>query len=290
MPYCCTSPQLEFSVRNDGRPPLENDTQATISLPGGAIATEGLREIRYLLRNWYEGDTFPLTRLSSELAPLGDQWQTPAGNFTKRLSHYAYKNYAIKLPPEAVSQVGCLARNYSTEAADWTIDITRNLNLDPADFYHEDSCWWTSYSDSRCALKTNGGLALRSFSRHGRVSGRAWVMPLRQENGKLYPTFNTTSPAAFVTFNGYGSLAGYAAPRIMGYVTGWTYRKIGFECPPMCVNAGGILVAPEEITELYARKELFLASVDRHASLFQDEQAMAAEASRLVAAEAAGGK
>ena len=229
---CCESPQLNFAIRNDGCEPLANDTQVTVTLPAGIISVEGLKAIKYYLygkEGYYD--------LSWDLETLGDKWQTRDGNYTKRLSRHAYKNHGVKIDPVILSQVGCIAREHST-AVDITIDVTRDLNQRPGYFYHEDSCYWGGYSTSRCALKTNGGFGLRSLDSNGDCSGRAWVLPLRQDgNGRLNPTFDTATPDAFVVFNGYGGLGGYVPARIMSHMAGWTYRKIDFSCSSMYINA-----------------------------------------------------
>jgi YD repeat-containing protein len=264
---CCNSPQTGFEVRNDGCAPLANDTRVTITLPAGTISAEGLYAIReYLLR---QAGTHAQRSVAYDLAVLGDEWQTRTGNFTKRLSRHAYQAYQAKFTPDVLSQVGCIARDHST-AVNVEIEVTRELNQSAGAFCNDGSCWWGSYASSRCALKTNGGFGLRSFA--GGVSGRAWVMPLRQdERGRLIPTFDTVTPAAFVVFNGYGDLSGYAAPRIVAHMAGWTYRKIGFRCEPMYVNAGGYLVAPENIAEQYTDGSLSL-SVSQHSNLFSREK------------------
>jgi hypothetical protein len=269
---CCTSPQKAFTIRNDGGEPLASGTQAPITFPSGVIDNEGLKEIRrYLLAQKDDGQLQYLYGVAYGLDELDSRWQTTAGNFTKRLSLLAYKNYSVKIPPQVLSQVGCIARDHSNPV-DVIIDITRYLNQGSAKFANPGSCWWGGYSESRCALKTNGGFGLRAFI-DGDVRGRAWVMPLRQRNRQLVPTFNTLTPSAFVTFNGYGTLAGYAAPRIMGHLAGWTYRKIGFSCSPMYVNGGtGYLVAPESLTARYADRDLSL-EVPQHSHLFATESA-----------------
>ena len=263
---CCTSPQQNFTVHNDGCEPLANDTRVTITLPAGAISADGLQAIRDYLR-LQEG----LRNLSYDLEYLGNEWQTRTGNYAKRLSRHAYKTHGVKLSQEVMSQVGNIARNHST-AVDVQIDVTRDLNQSPEAFYHDGSCWFTDYAgSSRCALKTNGGYGLRSFGTYS-VSGRAWVMPLRQdENDELAPTFETQTPDAFVVFNGYGDLSGYTAPRIVAHMAGMTYRKVGFDCDPMYINAGGYIVAPEEIAKKYTDGSLSL-SVQQHARLFDREQ------------------
>lgn len=262
---CCESPAREFTIRNDGCDPLGNDTRVSVGLPAGTISQEGLNAIqRYLHRQG-------IYLYHADMAEIGDQWQAKTGNFAKRLSRHLYHRYQLKLSAEALSQVGCIARDHST-AASVDIEITRDLNRNSAWFCNSGSCWWGGYSESRCALKTNGGFALVSFSGGDRPSGRAWVMPLRKSDaGNLVPTFETMTPDAFVVFNGYGDLGGYAPARILSHMAGWTYRKINFGCSPMYVNAGGYLVAPEEIAEKYTDGELDL-SVRQHSRLHSEEK------------------
>jgi len=274
----CESPAQSFTVRNDGEPPLANDTRTTITLPAGVISDEGLYEIANYLRNHSrdlepEEDRETMWGLSYRLGDLGETWQTKQGNFTKRLSRLAYKELGLKIAPDVVSKVGCIARDHST-AVDFQIETTRNLNLDPEEFGHEESCWWQSYFLSRCTLKSHGGFGLRTFDpRAGYVSGRAWVLPMREtEGGDLTPTFETREPSAFVVFNGYGTLSGYVAARIMSHMAGMTYRKFGFSCSPMYVNGeSAYLIAPEEIATRYTDGFLNL-EVDPHANLFHTEK------------------
>jgi hypothetical protein len=272
---CCESPQLEFTVRNDGSEPLANDTRVAFTLPAGVISPAGLSAIRDYL---YSAGHYDLTY---GLDVLGDQWQNRQGNYAKRLSRYAHQTHQAKLTPEIMSQVGCIARDHS-KPADIEIEVTRQFNQSAEYFYHDDSCYWGSYYESRCALKTNGAYGLRSF-KDGEVSGRAWVMPLRsvdqvplsgdprQISASLALTFDTMGADAFVVFNGYGDLGGYAPARIVAHMAGWTYRKIGFACDPMFINAGGYLVAPEHIAEPYTDGSLRL-SVSQHSNLYESER------------------
>ena len=263
---CCDSPQPGFSVRNDGCEPLAAGTRITFELPAGTIDAEGLEAIRQCLHsNGYSGLSYDVSD-----GKLGNQWQTRDGNFAKRLSRHAYKAYGIKLSQEIMSQVGCIARDHSN-AVSVTVEVSRELNESAEYWYHVGSCWWLSYSESRCALKTNGGFGLRSFA-GGTVSGRAWVLPLRKdEQGKLTPTFETMTPDAFVVFNGYGNLSGYAAPRIIAHMAGWTYRKISYDDGTMYVNAGGYLVAPEDIAAPYTDGSL-RTHLSQHSCLYETER------------------
>ncbi len=271
----CTPPAPDFTVRNDGCPPLASGTRVTITLPRGQISPEGLTAIRdYLRVEAAITGSNPLHALAYDLDALGSEWQDTRGNYAKRLSARAYKEYwGLKLDQAVLSQVGVLARDHSNTVST-VIEVTRDLNMSAADFYHDGSCWWTDYSRSRCALKTNGGFGIRSFDRYGRVSGRAWVLPLKlnSRDSALTPTFDTGTPAAFMAFNGYGELNGYTAPRIIAHMYGWTYRKTSFRCSPMYVNSGsGYLVGPEDVVREFTGN-VYLGLED-HARLFDDEQA-----------------
>lgn len=275
----CESPALAFAVRNDGEPSLENDVRVTVTLPAGTISAEGISEIGRYLRDvsctfgYDDPARDNMWRLSYDLEPLGDQWQAKQGNYPKRLSRLAYTKYQLKLTPEVMSKVGTIARDHST-AVDFEVEVTRELNRSPEEFAHADSCWWQSYAGSRCALKSNGGFGLRTFE--GRyVTGRAWVMPLRQtEDECLVPTFETLQPDAFVVFNGYGVLNGYTPARIVSHMAGMTYRKITFTCSPMYVNnSAGYLVAPEEIATRYTDGSLYLSTTE-HSDLYFTERTL----------------
>lgn len=271
----CEAPHQHFYVRNDGQAPLENDSRARVSLPSGVIDAEGMAKIKVLMRTSVSWDA---ARLVEGVGPV---WQQKDGNFTKRLSRAAYKYLGVKVDPAVLSEVGNIASAHST-AVDFDIEVTRNLNLPAEDFYHEESCWWQSYGESRCALKNNGGYGLRTFNDSGNVSGRAWVMPLRADGDTFRPTLDTMTPDAFVVFNGYGALSGYAATRIVAHMAGWTYRKIVFECRPMFVNGDtGYLVAPEDVAQGYTDGSLYL-QVDAHARLVDDTPAMPATDKELV--------
>lgn len=274
----CESPAQEFSVRNDGEAPLGNDERVTIALPAGVISQEGMLQIDTFLRSTAsemsredDDDWRHLYYCAAELEEVGPTWQTERGNFTKRLSRYAYEKYKLKLAPAVLSQVGCIARDHST-GVQFHVEITRDLNLSAEDFGNEDSCWWGSYGESRCALKSNGGFGLRSFDEEegGWVSGRAWVQPLKGSGDRLTPTFDTNTNA-FVVFNGYGELSGYVPARIVAHMAGLTYRKIGFTCTPMYVNGdSGYLVASEEIVQAFTDRHLSLY-LNTHATLHHSE-------------------
>lgn len=316
-PEGCVSPALSFTIRNDGLAPLPEDTPVKMTLAAGVISDEGLEQIAFTIRDYArsvryldEGqpndDFLKLWSVAAELDKIGPEWQTRQGNWTKRLSRYAYKTHGVSLPPSLISSAGNVASAHS-RGVDFEIEVTRDLNQSAGDFFHEESCWWQSYYHGRCALKTNGGFGMRTFktevgfngAEYRNVTGRAWVMPLRL-TGKaqarrdpnlcsdpvccppppgapsgapmLAPTFDTMTPDAFVVFNGYGDLSGYGPARIMAHMAGMTYRKVAFTCAPMYVNGEqGYLVAPEELAEKYTDGRLSL-SVPQHADLYETEK------------------
>lgn len=275
----CESPGMQFTVRNNGKGMLAQDERTQVSLPAGIIDEQGIQAIaRKLWGHAVDLDDDDQRRALNALAypeniivEIGDKWQTGKGNFTKRLSKLAYEA-GVKLPPEVISAVGVIGSDHS-QAVDFEVEVTRDLNLSAEDFGNEGSCWWGSYDEGRCAFKSNGGYGLRAFDEYHNVIGRAWVMPLKNPGGAdLVPTFETASPDAFVVFNGYGELCGYTSARIVAHMAGLTYRKISLYGSPMYINGeSGYLIAPEDLAKHYTDGRLHL-SVDEHSSLFTDER------------------
>lgn len=269
----CESPVQMFTMPHHGSS-LANDDEVVIELPAGTITDEGLRAVRDML--WsaaYDADNREerdmLHNVSRLPVEVGTEWQTRQGNFTKRLSRLAYKKFNYKITPELLGKIGSLAREHSSSVTELTVAITRDLNQSPEDFGNEGSCWWESYSSSRCALKSNGGFGLRSFN-NGYTSGRVWVMPLKLDNNNdMVPTFETMNAAAFVVFNGYAELSGYVGARVMAQMTGLTYRKIAFDSSPMYVNGNsGYLIASEAVQNQVTRLNFYL---NEHADLHHTE-------------------
>jgi hypothetical protein len=178
---------------------------------------------------------------------VGDQWQGKRGNYTRRLSREVYNTMGLKIPGALVSKIGNYAKEHSSDTSEWAVEFTRDLNLSPEDFCHEDSCWWGSYYESRCALKSWGGLGIRTFENDGYAdvpTGRAWVQPLNKD---MQPTHNTINAHAYVVFNCYEALSMAKPARIIAHLTGRTYRKIQLNSDAQYINGdSGWLVADEE--------------------------------------------
>ena len=248
----CVAPHQRFSFPANGAGTVSNDERLEVTLPAGVIDQVGMRAIQQLIYDSVKGsDTLSQHigwgAIYNVLEAVGDQWQTKQGNFTRRVSRQVYKTCKAKLPDGILSEVGNLARQHSSETSEWTVEFTRDLNLGPDEFCHEDSCWWQSYYLSRCALKNWGGLGLRTWEQSygGYVpTGRAWVQPLTEN---LEPTHDAIGAHAYIVYNAYGAIDGYRAARIVAHLTSMTYRKVTFSSGPQYVNDDkGFLVAPED--------------------------------------------
>lgn len=237
----CEAPHRRFTFPANGAGTVQNDERLDVTLPAGTIDEVGLALIRDLLMMNVEGTERVAARKA--LDAVGDQWQTKRGNFTRRLSRELYATAKIKLADGVLSEVGNLARQHSSDSSTWAIEFTRNLNMSAGDFCHEDSCWWQSYARSRCALKNWGGLGLRTFT-SDYPDGRVWVQPL---DADLNPTHDTMGAHAYLVYNAYGELTGYAAARIVAHLTSRTYRKVNIYSDEQYVNGdNGFLVADEQ--------------------------------------------
>ena len=240
----CEAPRQSFAFPLADGSTLRSDTTLTVETPAGLISEAGMSEVLNRLwsaLNWYAYNV--------GIAP---EWQTKDGNFTKRLAKLALQS-GYKIPAPLLSDIGNIARAHSSSGNSHSVQLTRDLNQPASEFVHSSSCWWGSEWKSRCALKQEGGFAIRTFTDstcYANVIGRAWVMPLSVERrGSGYHvelTEDSGSAGAFVVFNAYGP-DGYEFARIVAQMRGWTYRKIAFQCNPMYVNSGGFLVAPAEV-------------------------------------------
>lgn len=294
---CCSAPEemMQFTMRNDGMDPVPSDTITRVTLPAGVLTNEGRAEIanyiqaqRRLTTN--RDDQYAWINLGGELSAIGDNWQTKEGNYPKRVSRFAFKKYGLKVSAEVMSEIGNIGARH-TVAVDFDVEFSRLLDQTATEWGHGGSCWWQSYYHCRCAMKSNGGVGLRSVNgkrdgSKGKVLGRVWLYPLKKTsnkprngdpvNGWLVPTFNTETPDAFVVYNGYGNLQGYAAPRLIANMQGMTYRKVDMQLltTPKTgyINSGsGYLVAPEEIATHFTDGHINI-SVEAHSDLFAHEQ------------------
>lgn len=241
----CEAPRPKFTFPANGNGTVRQNERLRVTLPSGTISKEGVQEIKYAVtgsnlhpdgHDWLFVDT---------IHNIDPTWQKKDGNYTRRLSKALYKEHNVKVPPALLSEIGNIARRHTSTTNSFHVEFTRDLNGSAEDFYHDDSCWWSSHAYSRCAFKSWGGVGLRSFENDNidYPNGRAWVQPLDSD---MRPTHDTANAFAYMVYNGYGKLDGYNAVRIVAHLTGRTYRKIPLSFQPQFVNGDmGYLVADE---------------------------------------------
>lgn len=269
----CTPHDLRFTIPANSHGVMKQDERLLIELPEGHITDQAVNAAIQLLWNeqfsalyqqwmnvaWKPGVGYDYDHpkpdgyveyndLDRVIRSLEQVWQAKRGNYTRRLSAALYKELGVKLQEGLLSRVGAVIRSHTTMKNSWHIEFTRDLNQSARAFYHEGSCWWGSESESLCALKAWGGMAMRSYEGHDQErnfpSGRVWIQPL---NDDMEPTLDALGARAYVIYNGYGELDGYTPARILAYLTSKTYRKIDFEASHQYVNgSSGYLVADQE--------------------------------------------
>jgi hypothetical protein len=267
---------------------LFNDDLIEVTLDNNQISGVGLRGIADLLkvsvwdRPLREQGAMRVrnTRIMDAIFGfdgVGNDYKTADGKYAKRLRSALHKQ-GVTLTPKEVEAVGNIARDHS-KGGTLSVAITRDLNMGPAEYAHEESCWWESYAYSRCTLKSNAGFGLRSFIEHPSgwigVSGRAWVIPVAESDdlpGRLRPTFG--EPQAYVLFNSYGDLDERIGVRTLSAMTGMPWQQARSGDWNMYVNGDSVfLVAPQDMLDRVRGGNLTLPySLNQHAGLYDRER------------------
>ena len=243
----CEVPEPEFEFPLADGKSVECDVLLDVETPAGLISESGIQAVADYLYgelSWY--GIFAHVRHPD----FSHDWTNKQGNFPKRVAKLALQ-HGYKLSPPVMAHVGNIARAHTSSGTTHRVEFTRDLNADAENFAYEGSCWWGSEYHSRCALKQMGGFGIRTFDTPGRVSGRAWLLPLKNngESVRLVDDGDPMDADAFVIFNAYEH-EGYEFARIVAQLTGMSYRRIQFQCNPMYVNnAAGYLVAPAQVCQ-----------------------------------------
>lgn len=276
---CCESPEKEFTFPNQGVR-LTPDTRVVVAI-NDEVNNTGLSLIRETIIDYavhtgdigvHETRANRLWRFASRF-DVGRERTTSAGTFPTRIKRQAYKEWKLKIDPGVLTEIGNIVSAHS-RGLSRRVAVTRDLNQPARAFAHPGSCWWTDYKTSRCCLKTNGGLALRSFHDNGRVSGRVWVLPLRQEvDGHLGPTFRTDGNL-WLVFNGYGELNELVGVRVVAKMTGIeSYQLIEAQLHGMYVNnSTAYLIGKQDALARYNSMRIALVE---HSNLYDQEKEMA---------------
>lgn len=262
---CCVSEHLSFAFPANGQGVVLNDDRLEVRLPAGVISEEGMTAIMQKVRDTIHPqrtsmfeDTTPVPavywRVAMIVEAVGSEWQTSRGNFTRRLSSALYKSN-VKLDEGVLSEIGNMAREHSSGDSSYLVEFTRDLNRSASYFGNPGSCWFShgAFRESRCALKTNNGLAMRSFSSMDSArsdpNGRVWVQPLGED---MKPCHNSVTASAYLLYNGYGKLAGYGAAQIVAYLSSKSYKKVNLHISHQYINGNrGFLVADADTLREY---------------------------------------
>lgn len=284
---CCESPAQDFTFPYEGTT-IGPDERVEVNLGSGGTVTKamGLEIGNLIMRQgtalgdaqergsraykmYQVGYCIRMRYDTTVGQKIGKEMKNKDGNFTTRLKRYAYKEWALKMEPSILTAVGNIVSQASNNGV-FRVEVTRDLNLSAPEFGNPNSCWWSNYKESRCALKTNGGLGLRAFDEHGNVIGRTWVMPLKMApDGGLTTTFDTTTGLFFV-FNGYGVLEDQTGWRVVQAMVEADEKKlIGFEANRYYVNSSkGYLLGPTAVLDKIGHLNLPL---QQHSDLYEQE-------------------
>jgi hypothetical protein len=229
---------------------IESDVPFTIDIPGGEIRGEGVNSICSYLSDVYlssyndEGCFDIPSPATSERSVVEDiEWvsTTSRGSLTKRIAKWYRDNHKFKLPTNVMSRIGDLAANHATQPEFLRVLLTRDINKHPAYYCNDGSCWWgiaAHKEESRCLVKSYGGIALLLLGEHDRPQARAWLQPIVEHEPARYrygerhlwqPTPDITGK--WLLYNGYSAPAGrakdsLALSRIWAQVTGLTYHRV----------------------------------------------------------------
>jgi hypothetical protein len=244
----CVAPHAEFAFPRDGGTAVGPDERFVVQMGEGQISEAGMGAIRSFLR--YDCSIgYVAESVASVLEPV---WQTAEGNFPKRLAKWLYQNYSWKLTADQMARLGVLARDHSATSSAYTLELTRDVNGPAQEFVNASSCWWQSMTKSRCIFKTYDGIAMRAYGNphddRKCPRGRAWILSLDEH---LTIISDPRAASAFLVFNGYGSLQGYVASRLVAQMARMTYKKIEVDTNRdlFYTNGDGYLVGPQEILD-----------------------------------------
>lgn len=259
----CISPRENFSIAGATGSTYDSDTNFDVTL-SDAVDAYTLTTIRNKVIAWGRGQGIVNAyMLDTPMMGIDPTYKTSEGTYAKRLRSAVYKHTKssgyfdepVSLPADLVAEIGLLARENSAPQ-EYRVQITRDLNREAEYYAHDDSCWWTDYSYSRCTLKSNAGFGLLTMqeSRWSEYAdGRVWVLPCTIEDGnRLVPTFGEAQ--AYMVFNGYGELEEGAGARLLAHLTGWAVATNRTVFPThaarMYINAAPRVVVPAGLADV----------------------------------------
>ena len=286
----CEAPNQNFTlpVLTAGADPIKSDTTNEVRTQGGLVSEAARNQIHQVVETAL-GIGFPnrsdyatpeeyekvwhtvmvkRTAIHPAITQMDHAYKTAGGVYAKRLRsaiHKATKGLVANgvadkqftIDTATVEKVGQIARENS-KGVDVKLSITRDLNQSADFFYHDDSCWWTDYSHSRCTLKNNHGFGVRSLGDPwdqgwgAPATGRVWALPCTITDGALNATTSDdTDPDAYVVFNGYGELSETNGPQALAALVGMevSTHRVSIDADMYVNSAAYVVTTPEYVGE-----------------------------------------
>lgn len=202
---------------------FELNTKYTVALEN-EINQTGVDKIlammyRVNIQNTEDWKTLNPQHTASYLPTLPEDWSWSwkvergefAGKFPARIAKYFYKQHSLKVPDSFLTEVGNVARMYSSEPVIYTFDFVNTINWNRGAFGDAGSCYWGSHSGAKKMIAENG-YAIRFFD-DGKGFARAWLAPKADQ---------------FVVFNGYGFKGNstYTIAMTFAHFIGMRFKKI----------------------------------------------------------------
>lgn len=185
---------------------------------------------------------------ANSMPVLPDTWQWVwmvgkgeyQGTFPKRVAKHYFKVHGLKLTAETISEIGNLAKRYSTDSDTYRFDFVDHINWQDGDFGDRGSCYWGSNAGAKLMIEENGGYAVRFFDSLGHGKARAWIVQVDHN---------------WVLFNGYGmgSNSTLKIASILALYWELDFKEIDIrDTGTLYINGGrGYLIGkPEEIASI----------------------------------------
>lgn len=160
----------------------------SLRVPGNGISATGVQEIRRLLNR------HGVHSLDKDIPEWAWDYRVGGkgefvGVIAKRAAKWCFQKHNIKLPAEAVSQIGNIGNQHCDKAQSYFFDWTKKFDWKKGDFGDEGSCFLRSQDgddeapqkpDAVKCLEENGVWAMRFYTddTFERGVGRMWVVDM----------------------------------------------------------------------------------------------------------------
>ena len=198
-----------------------------IPLPGVDAITRYLADLDVRVPGLYDAESlehYAHYRQFNVRAGLDDAgfewvWKTTRGTLPKRLDSTLRKLWDVRLPREAISQLGNIASEHTERISRHVLEFTQDFGWQRGAFGDDDSCFWTDRRGAKAMLHSMGAYALRFYDPDYDETGwaRSWLVPTND----FYVLFNAYSKNNIGVC--YDALS---QSRILAYFLGCSYKRV----------------------------------------------------------------